>query len=73
MGERYELLKWNGKYGDESVFVVLDTSNQKQSFFTPDKLSDLTWVESDLTVAQETRGWEDFGREKIKNLEDVVF
>jgi hypothetical protein len=70
---RYNLLKWNGKFGDSSIFVVLDNSNQKQSFFTPDKLSDLTWVDHDLTVAEETKGWDDFGREPIKNLEDVVF
>lgn len=70
---RYNILKWNGQDGDNAVFVVRDNQKGMYSLFTPDKLSDLTWVKQDLSNAGDYKGWEDFEEEPIQNLEDVVF
>lgn len=63
--------KWNGEYGNKSVFVVEDTKTNKQSLFTPGRMSDLTWVSKDL--AADHKKWQDFENEPIDNLSDVAF
>lgn len=69
---RYNILKWNGKYGKEAVFVVRNNVSNKQSLFTPGRLSDLSWVLDDIASTQ-CKSWEDFGEEPCDDLARVVF
>jgi hypothetical protein len=69
----YEFLRWNGKYGNNAKFIVLNTENKKQALFSPVNPKDITWVSDDLTKDSEFKGWEDFGHEKVDDLNDVVF
>ena len=72
-GTGFTFLKWNGKYGRDSKFVVRDNSTGKQSLFTPGCMRDLVWTSSDLANTLEVKSWEDFGDETVDNLEDVAF
>lgn len=67
----YTFLKWNKQYGNGAVFVVKRDNDNKQSLFTPGRVNDTAWVDTDL--AESKADWDDFGNEKVKNLEDVVF
>lgn len=72
-GKGYSFLLWNGKYGSGAKFVVKDNKTNKQTYFTPDKMKDISWVDADLTKDPSAKGWEDFHNEQIEKLEDVVF
>jgi hypothetical protein len=67
----YTFLKWNGRYGAQSEFVVKNNSNQKQGIFTPGRENDIAWVKDDLTKSH--TNWDDFGNETVSNLKDVCF
>ena len=67
----YTFLRWNGKYGSESKFVVRDNSTGKQSMFTPGKTEDVVWTTVKLDESPEIKKWEDFGSETVENL-DIV-
>lgn len=69
----YTFKKWNSKYGTGAKFVVEDDSTGKQSMFAPTNSKDLTWVDNDLTKDPDVSNWEDFGNEKVENLNEVVF
>lgn len=73
MSKGYTFLKWNKKYGTNAQFVVKDNTTNKQSLFSPARPSDLTWVDKDLSSSSEYKDWDDFGNEKIDNLNEVVF
>ncbi|UXR28843.1 hypothetical protein [Bacillus paranthracis] len=68
----FTLLRWNGKYGDEAIFVAKDNSNGKQTIFKPYS-KDVAWTDKDLTQSDEAKGWEEFGNEKVDSLDDIVF
>lgn len=68
----YTILKWNGKYSSDCKFVIQDNKNGKQSVFTPGRVSDLVWTTNKLDTTPEISKWEDFGDEKVDNLEDVA-
>jgi len=67
----YTILKWNGKYGNESEFIVKNNEGNKQSMFTPGRTADMAWVTTDLTASHSD--WEDFGNEQVTNLDEVCF
>ncbi len=67
----FTIEKWNGKYGNEAVFIVTDNVTLKQSLFTPGREKDVAWTKDDLVAKHSD--WRDFGNEQIDNLEDVVF
>lgn len=69
----FTFLLWNGEYGDKAIFIVRNNSNGKQSFFTPGRMKDLVWAESDLTKDSSVKGWDDFQNETVDDLDDVVF
>ena len=68
----YTILKWNGQYGKEAKFVVQDDKNGQQSMFTPGRMQDLVWTTTKLDATPEISQWEDFGNEKVDNLDDVM-
>lgn len=68
----YTILKWNGQYGKETKFVVQDDKNGQQSMFTPGRTQDLVWTTTKLDTTPEISKWEDFGNEKVENLDDVM-
>jgi hypothetical protein len=69
----YSFLLWNGKYGKGAKFVVKDNASGKQTYFTPDRMKDISWVQADLTKDPSVKSWQDFHNEQIENLDDVVF
>jgi len=69
----YTFLKWNGKYGDESKFVIRDNKNGKQSLFTPGRAHDVTWANTDLENDEEFSEWQEFGNETVDDLDYVSF
>jgi hypothetical protein len=64
---------WNGQYGAQAKFVVLDNSTGMQSMFTPGRTQDLVWTKADLASDPSLKDWEPFGEETVPNLEDVAF
>ena len=69
---RYTLLRWNGKEGDEAIFVVRDNFENTQSLFTPGQCKNLHWIPRDLSNEPEYKEWSDFGDERVENLEWVM-
>jgi hypothetical protein len=69
---KYTILKWNGKWDKEAVFVVKNNASGKQSMFSPGRLGDLSWVKDDVAGTQ-CKDWEDFENEPCDNLADIVF
>lgn len=69
----FTLKKWNGEYGNTAKFVVEDDDTGKQCLFTPGKTEDIVWTTHDMTATPEIKGWQDFGEEKVQDLEDVAF
>jgi len=70
---KYTFLKWNGSYGSEANFVVRENATGKQSYFTPDNVKDVAFVDADLTKDPLVKSWDTFGNETIDDLNDVVF
>ena len=70
--DNYELVKWNGKYGDEARFIVKYNKTGKFTLFTPDHIEDIVWVDQDLSQTEEYKHWEDFGGETVNYLENVM-
>jgi hypothetical protein len=68
----YTILKWNGQYGKEAKFCVQDDKNGQQSMLTPGRTQDLVWTTTKLDTTPEISKWEDFGNEKVENLDDVM-
>ena len=71
--KKFRFLKWNGKYSDEAVFIVMNTKSGKRTLFTPDFLSDLAWTKDEIENLPEYKDWQDFGNEEVDSLADVVF
>lgn len=69
----YTILKWNSEYGKGAKFVVQDDKTGKQSMFTPGRTQDLVWTTTPLDKTPEMEQWEDFGNEKVEDLEEVAF
>jgi len=69
----YTFKKWNGQYGADAKFVVLDNKSGQQSMFTPGRTSDLVWTNTKLEETPEISKWEDFGDETVEDLDDVAF
>lgn len=73
MSKGYTILKWNSKYGTAAQFVVKDDENDKQSVFSPARPSDVAWTDKNLATSDDYKSWEEFGNEKIEDLNEVVF
>ncbi|GED28736.1 hypothetical protein BAG01nite_48380 [Brevibacillus agri] len=71
--KRYTLLKWNGEYGADAIFIVRDNWKAKQSLFTPGRCEDLFWFHADLANDPSVSSWEDFGEESFDDLEPIAF
>ena len=63
---------WNGKYGKGAKFVVEDKKTGKFAEFSPVRRKDIAWVTTDLTKEKDYKTWEDFEKEPVENLEDVM-
>jgi hypothetical protein len=70
---RYTLLKWNGQYGAEAIFIVRDNWYKMQSLFTPGRSHDLFWFQSDLANDKSVLAWDEFGDESFDDLEPIAF
>ncbi|QRG66001.1 hypothetical protein [Brevibacillus choshinensis] len=71
--KRYTLLKWNGEYGDEAIFIVRDNLRARQSLFTPGRCEDLFWFHADLANDIAVSTWEEFCEESFDELEPIAF
>jgi hypothetical protein len=69
----YTILKWNKTYGTKAQFIVKDNDTGKQALFSPARSSDIAWVDKDLTEDEEYKKWDDFGKEQVKDIKDIVF
>ncbi|MCC0566241.1 hypothetical protein P4U99_25965 [Brevibacillus agri] len=70
---RYTLLKWNGEYGADAIFIVRDNWKARQSLFTPGRCEDLFWFLADLANDPSVSHWEEFGEESFDDLEPIAF
>lgn len=66
------LLKWNKKYGNGAKFVVQDKSNGKFAEFSPARPKDVAWVDTDISKEQDYANWDDFQKEPVEKLEDII-
>ncbi|MGG0937002.1 hypothetical protein ABHN11_12940 [Brevibacillus centrosporus] len=71
--KRYTLLKWNGEYGADAIFIVRDNWTAKQSLFTPGQCEDLFWFHADLANDKAVSTWEEFGEESFDDLRPITF
>lgn len=71
--KRYTLLKWNGKYGSDAIFIVRDNWRARQSLFTPGRCEDLFWFHADLANDKAVSTREEFGEESFDDLEPIAF
>ena len=67
----YILHLWNGKYGNGAKFVVED-SKGKFAEFSPARPKDIAWVDTDLTKEADYKDWQDFEKEKVDDLNQVI-
>ena len=67
----YTLHLWNGQYGNGAKFIV-ENSDGKFAEFTPARPKDVAWVDVDLTQEQEYRNWEDFQKEQVEDINDII-
>lgn len=77
-GNNYELgftfLRWNGLYGDDSIFLVRENSTGYEGLFTPGYPERIKWFEFDLeSMLSQFNNWEELGYETVDDLTDVVF
>lgn len=68
----YYMRLWNNKYGNNAKFVVEDGSSGKFAEFSPVRPKDLTWIDKDLTQNPEYASWDDWGKEEVEDLNDVI-
>lgn len=66
------LHRWNKKYGNGAKFIVEDKSNGKFAEFSPARPKDIAWVDSDLTKESEYKSWDDFQKEPVQDLNQVI-
>lgn len=70
----YTFLRWNGYYGDESLFLVRDNSTGNESLFTPGYMHKIMWSEKSLElVFPQLLTWKTFGYETVDDLDYVSF
>jgi len=70
----YTFLRWNGLYGDASIFLVRDNSTGYESLFTPGYMQKIMWSEQNLElVFPQLLTWETFGNETVDDLDYVAF
>lgn len=67
---KYCILRWNKKHGDEASFIVQENETGKQALFTVGRTSDVAWVREDLV--KQHSDWEDFEKEPVDNLGDII-
>ncbi|WCS68005.1 hypothetical protein Goe26_00930 [Bacillus phage vB_BsuM-Goe26] len=62
---------WNGKYGQDAVFIVEDQGTGKQGLYVVGmKQEHVSWLDVDLCSAC---NFEDFCNEEVGRLEEIVF
>ncbi|GLI90591.1 hypothetical protein ANABIO4_39430 [Bacillus subtilis] len=62
---------WNGKYGQDAVFIIEDRGTGKQGLYVVGMKQDhISWLDVDLCSAY---NFEDFCNEKVDSLEEIVF
>lgn len=66
------LHRWNKQYGNGAKFIVEDESTHKFAEFSPARPKDIAWVDHDLTKEPEYKDWDDFEKEKVEDLTQVV-
>lgn len=73
----FELILWNGEYGNDSAFIVRNEADGKFCLFRPAHRDDVAWTDEDLTKKSEYRSgqWQRFSNppEKIEDLRSFVF
>lgn len=68
----YILHRWNKKYGNGAKFIVEDKKTGKFTEFSPARPKDTAWVDSDLTKEKEYQSWDDFQKEPVEDLNQVI-
>lgn len=68
----YTLLLWNKKYGSGAAFVVQDNSTKKYAEFSPARPKDITWVSQDISAQPDYKDWEDFQKEQVDDINDII-
>lgn len=66
------LHRWNKKYGNGAKFVVEDKKTGKFAEFSPARPKDIAWVDSDLTKESEYQAWDDFQKEPVEDLNQII-
>ena len=66
------LHRWNKKYGNGAKFIVEDKSTGKFAEFSPARPKDIQWVDKNITTESEYQSWDDFQKEPVENLNDIV-
>lgn len=66
------LHKWNKKYGNNAKFVVEDKNTERFAEFSPARPKDIAWVDKNLTQMDEYKDWDDFQKEQVDDLNDVI-
>lgn len=66
------LHRWNKKYGNNAKFVVENKDNHKFAEFSPARPKDIAWVDSDISKESDYADWDDFMKEPVENLNDIV-
>lgn len=70
---RYTILKWNGKEGMSTKFIIVDNNTGKQAVLIPGRVQDIVWTRMELNKDPGIKLWEDFENESVDDLEDIVF
>lgn len=68
----YYLRLWNNAYGNKAKFVVEDADNHKFTEFTPSRPKDIAWTSVDLTKNKDYAKWDDWGKEEVEDLNEVI-
>ena len=68
----YKIKLWNNKYGKKAKFVIQDSKTGKFTEFSPERPSDVTWVDKDITGDASYKGWDDWKDEPVNDLSDIV-
>lgn len=73
----FELILWNGEYGNDAAFIVRNGEDGQFCLFRPAHRNDVAWTSENLTQRDEykRKPWVRFSNppEKIEDLKSFVF
>ncbi len=71
--KRYSILRWNGEYGNEGMFIVRDNFTGKQSLLKRGDCQSVFWFYSDLANDKSVSDWEDCDNGSYDDLETIAY